>query len=402
MKAMFLAKLKTSAAVLLAFGVLGVGAGFFGYEMLPGVEAKGPADGKSLTLSQDVEPLKEDKPKGDIDRLRRENEDLRRELHTLREKVTSLERKLTPKEEETQPVTFQGKPIDYWLQMFKDRDPEYRKKAINALTAIGTEDKRVLPVLIKALKDRYISNEAAHALGNIGKDAVPALLPLLKGRDTELRKWAAVALSDIGPEAKETIPALIECLEDQDQSLRGWAAAALGRMAPESKAAIPALIKLLDKDDLGFTRGRGGSTTIEALSRFREQAVPALSEALKDPSEKIRAGAAGCLAIIGKPAKGAIPALILALGDKHQLVRENAGFGLIAIEDDAVPALVKALQEERDPAIRAAVAMVLGQMASPHMGLISQMDRMGSGRNSPHMHCSDSKNGSARSAESDG
>jgi RNA polymerase sigma factor (sigma-70 family) len=382
-KAMFLAKLKTSAVVLLAFGVLGVGAGFVGYEMLPGVEAKGPADGKSLALAQDADPLQEDKPKQEIDRLRQENDLLRKELRALSEKVTSLERKLTPKEEETQPVTFQGKPIDYWLQMFKDRDPEYRKKAIDALTAIGTEDKRVLPVLIKALKDRYISREAAHALGNIGKDAVPALLPLLKGKDNELREMAALALSDIGPEAKETIPALIECLEDEDQILRGWAAAALGRMAPESKAAIPPLIKLLDKDDLGRGRGMSMSTTIDALSRFREQAVPALSEALKDPSEKIRAGAAGCLAMIGKPAKGAVPGLILALRDKHPLVQETAHLALIAIEDDAVPALVEAMKD-KDPEIRAATAMVLGQMASPHMGPISQADMMG-GRNSLHM-----------------
>src|SRR5438128_4434454 len=181
MKAMFLAKLKTSAVVLLALGVLGVGAGFVGYRMLPDVEAKGPANGKSLTLAQDVEPLKEDKPKQEIDRLRQENEELRKELRALRDKVTALKLNL-PREQPRQQVTFQGKPVDYWLDMFKDRDPEYRRKAINALGAIGAEDNRVIPALIGALKDRNanFNSDAAMALGYVGKEAVPALLELLK------------------------------------------------------------------------------------------------------------------------------------------------------------------------------------------------------------------------------
>jgi len=372
--AMFLSKLKIATAILLAVSLVGSGAGIVGSSVYAGAMLRARNDESAGGPTNDNPPLqvagddqaKKDKPNQDIDRLRQENEELRKELRALREKVTVLEGKLIPGEEENQPVTYQGKPIEYWLKMFKDRDPEYRKKAIDALTLIGTEDKRVLPILIKALKDRYVSRDAANALGNIGKDAVPALLPLLKGKDSELRKWAAVALSGIGPEGKEAIPGLIECLEDEDANLRSWAAGALGQMAPKSKAAIPALIKLLDKDDLGNTQGRGGGT-IDALSRFREQAVPALTEALKDPSEKIRAGAAGCLAMIGKPAKGAVPALILALRDKNVQVRKNAGLALARMEDDALPALVEAMKD-KEPEIRAAAAMVLGGMASERSG----------------------------------
>jgi HEAT repeat protein len=79
------------------------------------------------------------------------------------------------------------------------------------------------------------------------------------------------------------------------------------------------------------------------------------------------------------------------LSDKDHLVRENAGFALIGIEDDAVPGLLEALKD-KDPEIRAASAMVLGQMASPNMGLISQMDRNLGSRNSPHMSMPTAKN----------
>src|SRR5262249_42760751 len=132
--------------------------------------------------------------------------------------------------------------------MFKDRDPAYRQNAITALGAIGTEDKRVIPALIGALKDGWVNDTAANALARIGKEVVPELLQLLKGKDNELRASAARTLSHMGPIAKEAIPTLIKCLDEQDENLRYAAAGALGQMAPDSKSAIPALIKLLKEE----------------------------------------------------------------------------------------------------------------------------------------------------------
>jgi RNA polymerase sigma factor (sigma-70 family) len=357
LKTMFLTKLKISAALVLALGALGAGAGVMGYRMLPAVEANGPTNGKpGGEVAADDQP-KPDTPKQDIDRLRRENEELRRELRAIRDKLNELNPELAPKEERQQ-VTFQGKPVDYWLKMLKDRDPEFRKKAIMALGAIGVDDKRVIPALVGSLKDKVsdVPNAAAEALAFIGKDAVRTLQELLKGKDKELRKWAAVSLSGIGPEGKDAIPALIECLEDEDASLRGWAVGALGRMAPESKSAIPALIKLLRSD-------ASRSSAVDALNRFHELAVPVWREALKDRDDKIRAAAAESLALIGGAAKGANPDLIRALADKDQEVRQRAGIALVRVGAEAVPALVEALKD-KDPVIRAGSAQVLGEMGS--------------------------------------
>jgi RNA polymerase sigma factor (sigma-70 family) len=375
LKAMFLAKLKTCAAVVLALGILGTGAGFVGYRMLPGVEAKGPANANPNTQVVDADPPGDDKPKQEIDRLRQENDELRKELRALRDKVTDLERKL-PKEQATSQVTFQGKPVDYWLNMFKDRDPGYRQNAIHALAAIGTEDKRVIPALIGALKDSQVDSVAADALGSIGRDAVPSLLELLKGKDNELRAMAAIALARMGrkgkeaiPETKDAIPLLIKCLDEDDQFLRSSAAHALGQMAPESKSAIPALIQLLKDESpdgrqtsfphLGHVRDY---VNVEALSRFGKDAVPLLTEALKDPNENLRISAAVALARIGEPAKSAVPELIRALHDKHNLVRENASVALAEIGVDAVPAVVE-LMQDKDPAIRTIAVETLGRMS---------------------------------------
>jgi len=365
LKTMFLTKLKIGVVVVLALGALGAGAGVMGYRLQPTVEAKGPTNGHPGGQGADADQPQPDKLEQQIDRLRQENGDLRRELRALRDMLTELVPNVASKEGENGRALFQGKTADHWLKMLKDRDPQYRKKAIEALGAIGAEDKRVIPALVESLKDKValVQNAAAEALAFIGKDAVPTLLELLKGNNRESRKWAAVALSSIGAEAKDAIPALIESLEDKDPNLRNWAAAALGSMAPESKSAIPALIKSLAKEDLGSTQGRG-SSTIEALSRFGPAAVPALNEALKNPNVKIRASAAGSLTLIGTAAKGAISGLILALRDKHPLVRQNAGSALVRVGAEAVPALVEALKDN-DPVTRAAAAEILGQMGPP-------------------------------------
>jgi len=78
---------------------------------------------------------------------------------------------------------------------------------------------------------------------------------------------------------------------------------------------------------------------------------------------KIRASAAGSLALLGSAAKEAIPELILALRDENLLVRQNATSALVILGDDAVPGLVEDLKE-KDPVIRAAAAETLGKIGS--------------------------------------
>ena len=62
------------------------------------------------------------------------------------------------------------------------------------------------------------------------------------------------------------------------------------------------------------------------------QAVPALTEALKDPSAIVRQTAVKALAQIGPEARSAAPALKKALGDSDQGVRLAAAEALKAIQ----------------------------------------------------------------------
>jgi RNA polymerase sigma factor (sigma-70 family) len=66
-------------------------------------------------------------------------------------------------------------------------------------------------------------------------------------------------------------------------------------------------------------------------------AVPALIQALKDPSAEVRASAAAILAKLGTDAKDAVPALIAALKDDDAKVRAQAVEALNALTKDKQP-----------------------------------------------------------------
>jgi len=90
--------------------------------------------------------------------------------------------------------------------------------------------KNLLPALIKALKDsdKEVVSAVTVALGNIGPDAIPALVDVLKSPDQTLRARAATALGSMGSVGQDAIPALVNALQDGEPAVRREAARAIG------------------------------------------------------------------------------------------------------------------------------------------------------------------------------
>ena len=116
-------------------------------------------------------------------------------------------------------------------------DPQNHPLAIFCLQQIGTE---AVPGLIGLLKDddpdaRY---GAAHTLGLIGgQQATPALIAALDDPEPEVRFWTAAALGRL--RAAEAVPALVQLLDDPEKSVRTSAAEALERInTPEAQVAL--------------------------------------------------------------------------------------------------------------------------------------------------------------------
>jgi len=212
------------------------------------------------------------------------------------------------------------------LQALKneERDWALRQAASDALGAIGSE---AVPALIEALadEDEQVRRAAAGALRDMGPqagDAIPALIQTLRDKDVSMD--AASALGEIGPQA---IPALVEAVDDRDAQVRRGAILALGFIGPEAKEAAPLIIQALEGDAEWLVRS-GAANALGWIKPDASEAVPALVQALEDESEYVRSAAADALGEFGAQARDAIPALIEALGDEYSGLRSSAARAL--------------------------------------------------------------------------
>lgn len=280
-----------------------------------------------------------------------------------------------------------------------DSDPGVRDHSARALGAIGPKAKAAVPALKDCLRDKNASvrRAASFALESFGAEAVPALLEGLKSRNVTMRREVAGVLR--WGRVKIPVASLIEALRDEDPRVRYCCVCALGYLGPEAKDAVPELIKKLN--DMKMIRGSEEKSSedvvVETLARIGAEAVPALTGALRDKDDVVRAKAARTLGEIGLPAKPAVPTLMTALHDqsvmvslesacalvrvgegprepikvltellKHQTaeIRWNAADGLRRIGKkgaSAVPALIRSLKDE-DVQVRRQAARALEKM----------------------------------------
>jgi len=149
---------------------------------------------------------------------------------------------------------------------------------------------------------------------------------------------------------------LIKTLDDEDENVRSWSAYALGRARPVCEEAIQALMKHLS-DPNDWARFK----CADALVMIGHPAVPFLLEALKDGNELARELCTSVLCSIGPVSERVIPALINALADGCEIVRNGSANALGYIGSQALPALIKALQHENEW-VRAKSAYSIGRM----------------------------------------
>ncbi len=160
----------------------------------------------------------------------------------------------------------------------QDKDPKIRQLA--AFGVMGRKSgpraevaDAAIPILIEALKEpdhqtRWIAAMSLAQAGPRAKTAVPALKECLKDEDEQVRSCAAFALLEIDPEIPDAealfsvveksrkpeegdfVQSLMELLKDKDPQGRRIAALLLGAAGRRAKAAVPGLLQALkDKDE---------------------------------------------------------------------------------------------------------------------------------------------------------
>ncbi len=305
----------------------------------------------------------------------------------------------------------------------QNREASVRQRSAYALQAIKPDPKEAVPVLVESLRheDDFIRRWAAAFLTELGNDptaspelgdALEALAAVLK-KDavSDVRAQAAQAVGVIlahlsdKPKAaleQDLIEQLIARLADVNPEVRQQAVFALGQIGAARQGqgpireAIPVLLEMLKNGrpfqvEAAVALGQIGliAPLIDALKQSDNERVragaaralaligseasaylPALEAALKDPDCHVRQQVTLALASLGRLAASAVPALIAVLDDVDPVVPPGAAGALASLgpeADTAAPALAKALTSPSDPLRRQAQAalVAIGPEAVP-------------------------------------
>lgn len=233
------------------------------------------------------------------------------------------------------------------------RDDPDSQPALHALRGIGPGAKEALPTLIKLLDSRdfhnqYLACRVIGALGAHGKPAVDKLCQLLSHGAASVRRNAAAALGQIGPEiGTQGIDALIAAVNDPLQPVREEAVIALGRIGSPAKKAEPLLKEAVTTDRLGIKARAAGAlyrinpaesdlvmtvllreiqspnapwVAAEELAYIapRARRVEDVAKLLQHSDEETRAAAADALAAMGQAAQSFLPELQKLASDASQ------------------------------------------------------------------------------------
>jgi HEAT repeat protein len=265
----------------------------------------------------------------------------------------------------------------------RDEDSDVRIFAANVLGDIKSPI--ALQALVKAVQDRddNVRIAVVEALGKIGDTRAVDLLTALLG-DMPWTAMAAIeALGKIGGE--KALPALYKCLENQEY--RGMACSALEKAGDRS--SIEHLVPLIDRDDtkemvLQAIVGIADREKLELSPSQFACNIDQLTDWLNSPQDGVRRAAFIALSWSEDP-RG-LPYFLKALQD--DLLLEYALKGLLSLGDQAVPEIIKAMQQpwrnkgmlakvlsmtgekealilfanDEDDEVRAEVALALGQL----------------------------------------
>ncbi len=212
-------------------------------------------------------------------------------------------------------------------------DRNVRMHAVTALSRLGGDPGRILPLLFENVMSESIISDSVRRMGAA---AVPALLSMMReeiarreemgpgGRSAAVSKsppWPLISreavLYGVGAEA---IPYLLEIAGNPGDELRPVALRALGKTGPRAGEAVPLLIEALE--DPRSDVKRSAITALGWIGPASEKAVPPLSAFLENRSDSIKEAAAEALGRIGPAASAAVPPLerMLSAGPRERLV----------------------------------------------------------------------------------
>jgi len=214
---------------------------------------------------------------------------------------------------------------------------------------------------LKAASSADMVIEALTQLGCLGEKAcpaVPAMADLLEHESATVRLTAANAIGRVGPGGAHE---LLRALASDDVDVRREAAAGLGRLGVTAAPAVPLLVRRLGAETSAQER-YAAARSLGELGTVAAPAAFALAEALADRDTLVSRSAGEALVSIGMQA---MPAMQRALSDERERVREKAArsIGRLGGSSTGGASLLLAhMLDDASSSVRQAAAEALGQL----------------------------------------
>ncbi|HYG33628.1 MAG TPA: HEAT repeat domain-containing protein [Clostridia bacterium] len=216
-------------------------------------------------------------------------------------------------------------------QMWPTREPVYQGKRLTAWLS-----QYMANHWVAAKQNNELDKQAQAAIRQIGTNAIPSLLRMLRAKDSALTlkmmslaqyqhiirigpvpakawNWTATAgFQVLGEEAQSAVPALMDIINQNiTPASRASAIRALGSIGAPAKVAVPLLVQCTTDAD-----GDVHSSSIYALAQIGSEpclVVPVLAKALRGPVFEAHSNVIRMLERFGPEAKPAVPELLKLL-----------------------------------------------------------------------------------------
>lgn len=212
-------------------------------------------------------------------------------------------------------------PLPELIRALRSRIPENRLRAAKDLGRLGWLARDALPALVGVLRDEEakVREAAAQAVGQMGPEALPALTGMLAHTDKYVRRNAVWALGRLGPAARPALPALCRGLSDPDPRTASGAAQALGNMGAAGAESVPQLAEAMRGTNIVLCR-----LAAKALSQIGPPALATLITHLQHTDPFVRGESALALGWMGPAGRAAVPFLARVVrGRGSHLLRDD-------------------------------------------------------------------------------
>lgn len=197
------------------------------------------------------------------------------------------------------------------------------------------------------------------------------------------RVAAARALGKLGPRAAPAVPDLVGIVDrlrgDELEPLQEAVVETLGLIGSAARPALPALARAAARTtDIELARKKAVDQILNAPDSANVDAL-AVQLASRDPSLRVRAAKA--LADLGPAARGAAPALVVALADPDNDARRAAiaAYRAVLPGTKPPPEFVRAIAvdlKDSDPTVRLLAARTLGRLGSAASAAAPDLDAL--------------------------